>query len=322
LFDGTAFGARGQPKTLDVRARPVQAAEPWLPAQSIALSIDPPSGTLHAGEPFTLTVKLSGEGVTAAQLPDPQLPQIPAAQIYPEPSSFQDSVRDGRLLSERTRRFAIVPNTAGALRMPPVVQSWWDVRNDRAAQALVAVPILQVLPGTMPTASADTSTTATGAAPLASGWVSNPRLWQFVALLLAIGWIVTVLWMQRRARGRAAAMVDADALHAIRESELKTPRRGPTLARAIALGELDAITFALLDAAPGPRAQHLGEIVQRLEDPTQRTAVQSLDEARWGDGDAVSALQVLRAAFAQPPRWLGPRVVDRADEVLPPLYPR
>ena len=323
MFDGTVVGARGQPKTLDVRPRPAQAAEPWLPAQAIALSIDPPSGALHAGEPFTLTVKLNGEGVAATLLPDPSVPRIPGAQVYPEASSFQDSVRDGRLLATRTRRFAIVPNAAGTLRLPPIEQSWWDVRNDRAAQARVAVPSLQVLPGTVPTASADTSATAISVTPtLALEWWSNLRVWHTTALLLAIGWTATVLWAWRRARSAVAAMVDAGARHAARENESKPPRRGPTLTRALALGEVDAIAFALLDAAPGPRAQHLADIAQQLEDPAQRVAVQALDAARWGGGDARSALNALRSAFSQPPRWRGHRVADHGDEVLPPLYPR
>lgn len=323
MFDGSAVGARGQPRTLSVRARPAQAADPWLPAQSIALSIEAPSATLRAGEPFALTVKLSGEGVTAAQLPDPLLPQIPGAQVYPEPSSFQDSVRDGRLLAERTRRFAIVPNAAGMLRMPPIVQSWWDVRNDRAAQARVAVPMLQVLPGTAPTAAADTSPTSGVATPaVAPGLVSNLRAWQCAALLFAIGWLATALWAWRRAREAKPAMVDADTQLTLRDSESKSPRRGPTLTRALALGELDAITFALLDAAPDPRAQHLGDVAQRLVEPAQRLAVQALDAARWGGGDAASALNALRMAFAQPPRWRTHRIVDHRDDVLPPLYPR
>ena len=323
MFDGSAVGARGQPKTLAVRARPVQAADPWLPAQSIALSIDPPSRPLHAGEPFALTVNLSGEGVTAAQLPDPQVPQIAGAQIYPEASSFQDSVRDGHLLATRTRRFAIVPNAAGSLQLPPIAQSWWDIRNDRAAKARVAVPMLQVLPGTAPTTSIDTSATGLGITPtLASGWWSNLRVWQYTALLLAIGWVATVLWAWRRARSTAAAMVDAGARHDAHENDLKPLRRGPTLTRALALGELDAIAFALLDAAPDPRAQHLGEVAQRLDDQSQSAAVQALDAARWGGGDAASALSTLRKSFAQPPRWRGHRVMERGDDVLPPLYPR
>jgi len=323
MFDGTAVGARGQPKTISVRPRPAQASEPWLPAQAIALNVDPPSGALHAGEPFTLTAKLSGEGVTAAQLPDPSVPQIPGAQVYPEASSFQDSVRDGRLLAERSRRFAIVPNAAGALLIPPIAQSWWDVRNDRAAQAQAVVPMLKILPGTTPTTAADISAATGIVAPtLASNWWSNPRAWQFTALLLAIGWIATVLWMLRRTRTAAATMADADAQRSSQANESKSPRRGPTLARALALGELDAITFAVLDAVPGLRAQHLGEVARQLQDQAQISAVKALDAARWGNGDATSALDAMRTAFAQPPRWHGHRVVGHVDEALPPLYPR
>jgi len=198
MFDGGTIGARGQPKTLEVRPRPAQAAEPWLPAQAITLSVDPPSGALHAGEPFTLTVKLSGEGVTAAQLPDPQLSQIAGAQVYPEASTTQDSVRDGHLLAARTRRFAIVPNVAGVLLMPPIQQSWWDVRKDGAAVASVGVPTLEVLPGTVSTGSSsngvmDAAPTIGDGASIATA-SSALRAWQFAAAIFALGWIATLAW--------------------------------------------------------------------------------------------------------------------------------
>ena len=117
-------------------------------------------------------------------------------------------------------------------------------------------------------------------------------------------------------------VVDAGARHAAHENDLKPLRRGPTLTRALALGELDAIAFALLDAAPGPRAQHLADVALRLDDQSQSAAVQALDAARWGGGDAASALSALRKSFAQPPRWRDHRVMERGDDMLPPLYPR
>ena len=321
MFGGTAVAASGQPKTLVVRARPAQAADPWLPAQAITLSVDPPAAPLRAGEPFTLTVKLSGTGVTAAQLPDPQLPQIAGAQVYPEASSFQDSVRNGGLFATRTRRFAIVASAAGTLQIPPIVQSWWDVRNDRAAQARAVVPSMQVLPGTGATASIDTTTAASGAAPaLTSDRGPSTREWQSIAILLVLGWIITALWGWRR--GRNVTRIDTDAPTHARKLDPTVPRRGPTLMRALALGELEAIACALLDAAPGVRAQHLADVAQRLDNPVQRAAVQALDAARWGSGDAATALAQLRAAFADPPRWCDQRVIDRNDNALPPLYPR
>lgn len=322
MIDGTAVGARGQPKTLQVRARPAQAFEPWLPARTIVLDVDSPSAPLHAGEPFTLTVKLTGEGVTAAQLPDPQLPQIPGAQIYPEASSFQDSMRDGRLLATRTRRFAIVPNATGNLQIPPIVQSWWDVGNDRAAQTRAAVPTLRVLPGAALIQQADPASAAGDAISTgAMSWWKNLRVWHAVALLLAMGWIATAWWAWRRLRRTTGAMIDQNPF-AARNNPSNSPPRGPTLTRALALGELDAITLSLLDAAADPHAQHLSDVVQRLADPAQCAAVKMLDAARWGGSDPAPALHALRSAFAQPPRWRGHRGMDCSADVLPPLYPQ
>jgi hypothetical protein len=56
-----------------------------------------------------------------------------------------------------------------------------------------------------------------------------------------------------------------------------------------------------------------------LRDPRQRDAVEALQQARWGKGDAARARALLRAAFVDGVRMPGP---DRGRvEPLPPLYP-
>jgi hypothetical protein len=327
--DGAAARAVGKPIDVQVRARPPQARDPWLPAHAIAISADPPTVPLHAGEPFSIVVKLEGEGVTAAQLPEIVLPAIAGAQVYPEPSSTAEQQRDGRLLAERTRRFAIVPGRAGELRLPSLEVPWWDVANDHAALARLALPALNVLPAAaIQNEAGNASSTHDGNAanPTAAPAVSSAtatilRGWQIATFCVAAMLALSLWWGWRRGRDHIAARddmrthVDGATAHA--------PNRAPSLSRALALGDSSAIAQALLEAVPGSPARNMGEVAQRLDDPAQRDAVIAFDAARWSaDGDpSAQALAQLRAAFANAPRWNGRTRSSAGDEVLPPLYP-
>jgi hypothetical protein len=324
LSPGRSVRIAGKPIDVQVRARPAQAGDPWIPASALALSVQPPTAPIHAGEPFTLVVKLDGEGVTAAQLPEIALPAMAGAQVYPEPSSTSEQQRDGQLHAQRTRRFAIVPARPGTLRMPELTVPWWDVVNDRAEVARAALPTVQVLPGTLASGAADgglstgvSAGDATGTNGQAPPSVVVLRGWQVATLVLSVLLALSLGWgWQRGRRDVSSSMQDAavaarPAMHA------------PTLDRALALGDPAAIAQALIEAAPAPRPRHLGEVVQRLHDLVQRDAVAALDAARWSAGGTLSgeSLAGLRAAFKQVPRWRMPDTSASSREALPPLYP-
>ncbi len=323
VFDeGTMARIVGKSIDVPVRARPPQASDPWLPAHAIAISADPPNAQLHAGEPFSIVVKLDGEGVTAAQLPEITLPAIAGAQVYPEPSSTAEQQRDGRLLAERTRRFAIVPANAGSLRIPELAVSWWDVANDRAATARLGLPAMQVLPGTAtPDAAGKDASPRSDNTPAASSKnVVALRGWQIATFSLAALLALSLWWGWRRGRDHASAR--DDTAHGD-DATARAPNRAPTLSRALALGNPATITQALLEAVPDAPARNLDEVARRLGDATQRDAVLAFDAARWSvDGEpSAQVLAQLRSAFVQPPRWAGRMRSTASDDVLPPLYP-
>jgi hypothetical protein len=340
MFDDTTAGNPGNLRTagkqldVQVRARPRQSRDPWLPARAVQLSVDPPTTPLHANEPFSIVVKIEGEGVTAAQLPEITLPTIPGTQVYPEPSTTADHARDGSLVAERTRRFAIVSDHPGDLQLPALEVPWWDIGNDRAAVARVALPKLTLLPGAATVtdaangaspASGDASSTSV-ALPSLAGTAAVVRGWQLAALSLGVLLVASLWWGWQRAsvgRGSTERGIDADADDGV----ARAPNRAPTLSRALALGELSAIAQALIEAAPvtprNPAPRSLADVAQRLDDPAQRAAVLAIDAARWSAACAPpeQALAQLRSAFAKPPRWAGRNRPPQNDNALPPLYP-
>jgi len=90
------------------------------------------------------------------------------------------------------------------------------------------------------------------------------------------------------------------------------------LKAALAGGDLAVIAQAL-GAAADVRGDDLDAVRKRLDDAAQVDAVSRLQAARWGDGDAASALAALRSAFAKGAHL---HVAARASEsLLPPLYP-
>ncbi|MBS0192740.1 MAG: protein BatD [Proteobacteria bacterium] len=339
VFRGRAMGGSGNPfdddmgiralhassaaLSIDVRPQPSQATQPWLPAQAVTLSIDPPTSPPHAGEPFTLVAHETAQGAAASQLPEIALPAIPGAQVYPEPSTTTEQMAGDVLQAQRTRRFAIVPSRSGDLSLPALSLPWWNVTDDRAAIARVSLPRLQVLPGSAgASAAADAAAGAApavsaAAAPIATEVQQGLRAWQTATFVLAILLALALAWGWRR----GGTAIDT----AMRQVEPPAGTGGdaPSLREALASGVPSLIAMALCKAAPVPRPRHLHEVAERLADAAQRKAVLDFDAARWrGDGQpTVDVLAQLRSAFARTPRWMGNVPGANAATVLPPLYP-
>ena len=91
------------------------------------------------------------------------------------------------------------------------------------------------------------------------------------------------------------------------------------LKRALDTGDLGSVVDTLRAMAVPPAAD-VDMLLQRLDDPAQREAVEAIERARWAGGDGVQARAAARSAFASGPRWRSADVA-RTEEPLPPLYP-
>jgi hypothetical protein len=214
---------------------------------------------------------------------------------------------EGRPRTILRRRIAIVPLQAGALSLPGPRIEWWDAAQGVARTAMLPPLQLQVAAGASAQVVAPSPLAEPGdaagapASELASAWKPVlPWLLGVVALVGAFAW-----WHARKKRvpaGLAAATV----------------ARAPSLVAALKRGELGAIAHAL-GVLAGVRGDDLDAVRARLEDPSQVAAIEALQAARWGDGDAPAALASLRRAFAKGPRWRTPQ--RKPGTLLPPLYP-
>ncbi|TAM97344.1 MAG: hypothetical protein EPN40_07820, partial [Rhodanobacteraceae bacterium] len=217
---GKPVGATAPVVRIDARAAPANAGKPWLPARNVELKLTGLSanGEVNAAAPLTITLAISASGQPADALPQPELPPIAGARVYPDQT--QDATDDSGqwLRGSRTRSFAIVPDRNGDLKIPAITLDWWDVVHDRAEQASLPARTLRVSgvminPTVAPAAPA--ASIAAGGSVVASQATTAPgprggvvteapaSIWRNVSLGSLALWILVVVaagawWWRRR----------------------------------------------------------------------------------------------------------------------------
>lgn len=348
---------------IDARTPPSNAGKPWLPARDVELKLSgvPADGRVNAGTPLTITLAITAAGQPADALPEPELPPIAGARVYPDQTRDATDDHGEWLQGTRTRSFAIVPNRDGALTIPAITLNWWDVGKDRAEQASVPSHILMV--------SGVTGNAAAQAAPPAAATVNGPAggrgaaglpvtvdsgahpPWRLVALASLAAWLLVVLavlawWISSRRRrpvavqgARAAENLSGEPMgqvvagNAVQPPPATDTVNAPPSARVLQKQSLDAARagdaaateHALLAWARAlrPGISHAGALRALLSDPAQLDALDALQRARWHGGNATSACSVVAQAFAHGFVWRddAKSTHDRDDDALPPLYP-
>ncbi|MGE5152485.1 MAG: BatD family protein [Bdellovibrio bacteriovorus] len=344
---------RGPDLTLEIRPQPAGSTIPWLPAQSIQLADQwtPSPPRLRVGEPLTRTLTITGQGVTAAQLPTLDVGSPDGVKVYPEPPTAEDLAGGGPPAAVKTLKLALVPTRVGPLTLPEIRLHWWDTVEDRQRVAVIPERTLEVEPAAdaattepFPAASQpqssgnpaaepepDRRSPSTGAAapqvPGESG--AGPGLWPWLSLMLGLGWLLTLAWtLWRRGRGGAAmprqTAPDAGARAESARSALAKLHRAcgqgdPRAAREALLGWGRARWPQRPPRGLGPLAERLGEVdaIQVLGDLDR--AIYAQDNAGgvpgWDGMAAWARLEPLLRAeqVTASPRGAGP---------LPPLYPQ
>ena len=314
----SALQARAAPRFLQVRPAPANAPQPWLPLHDLQIRYQSTPQELRAGSAATLTVEVTADGATAAQMPELQLPPIDGVQVFAEPVQADERFVDGRPRVKLTRSFSLVPARAGDVRLSGLRLGWWDVAAGAARTA--SLP-----PLSWPVAAADGAGVAGSPAPLsataapgavAPAWSlpGSNQAWVLAALLFAALWLFTLVWaVQHRAQANAQSGAGTAPGHVV-ASRPDTA----SLKRALDTGDFAEVADALC-ALARPPAHDLDDVRARLDDPAQRDALDAMQRARWGDGDGVAARTQLRKAFARGPRWRSAPSAKPAP--LPPLYP-
>lgn len=328
------FGAAGDgrmnavapERTLQVRAQPAQAPQPWLPLHGLQLRYTSAPDSAHAGEAATVVVEALATGATRAQFTDLPVPDLgDAGQVFAEPAQYDETFNGSTPQLKITRRYSIVPRQAGTLVVPGPRVTWWNVDDGSAQQATLPDLRLAVAAGRGGTAAAqpiDTQAALPGDAAQPDAptavpvGVADVRPWPWIATAvgLAMLWLLTLAWGWRRGRrtSPAAPLTPAAA------SSGGTARGSVAELRRALDGEGFDQVQAQLCAMAG--VDRLEQVIERLADPVQRQVLLDLQAARWGGQGEVSALRArLRESFRDGPHWSAPQ--RTADTGLAPLYP-
>ena len=326
---GEALRTRSNGLSLEIQPVPPRAdVNPWLPADKLELQAvwpeDPPR--LVQGEPVTLTLSLKAEGLTAAQLPELQLPAIDGVKQYPDQPLLNDVKNDNGITGYRLQKIALIPTRAGEIHIPAIELAWWNVKSKRREVARVPARTLQVIAAANPAPAAPPATATpspaitpepTGAAetttPDEPPLAPEPQrkaagYWPWISLILATGWALTLLlwWWSRRGNARPVRPAVVSPSRSIERAEkaLKALRkacaarddeacRKHLLAWGQALfGEDFHLAGDALDRLPG----ELAELTRQLDARLYAGSTAELDHARIAEqARAVTRQEAARA---------------------------
>jgi hypothetical protein len=159
---------------LEVRERPeAVAGHWWLPARDVSLkeSLEPGAGPLRVGEPLTRRIEIRADGVSPAQLPALEAPEIAGVKRYAEAPEIEESVRGTVRVDETT----LIATQPGTVTLPAVELAWWDTKSDTLRSAALAARTLEVLPALAGSAEPRPADAAPAAAPAAPVAVPPPE---------------------------------------------------------------------------------------------------------------------------------------------------
>lgn len=217
---------RAGDSSVDVKAQPPGAAQPWLPAESVTVSEQwsPDPSSYRVGEPVTRTVTIRARGLSDEQLPEPDISAGIDANAYPDQPQAQTQSDGDALVSQKVIKSAIVPTRAGELQIPALEIAWWDVTSNQSRVARLPAQTISVAAGTgtpnavgrdasQPRAALSINpgpgpatvvedNASPGKAPAkAINPASLTDWWPWLTLAFAVAWMaVSWLWWRERSR--------------------------------------------------------------------------------------------------------------------------
>ncbi|WAB99610.1 MULTISPECIES: BatD family protein [Pseudomonas] len=297
------------PLRLNVRPIPAAwpAAEPWLPARSLALeehwNPDPGTQPTQIGDSLTRSITLRAEGLSSTQLPQLPATEIVGLRRYPDQPLLRNEISERGMTANREEREALVPTHSGELALPALEVTWWNTREDHLEHSSLPARTLNVQDNPALSAESPVGDASTGSSRL---WP-----WQLATLVFALTTLLgfTLWW---RARSQPAV--------------LRAAQTGPSprtllddLKRACQANDPQA-TRQALDAWARQQPETLAEMAARFVPLSD--ALDGLNGALYSEsGQYWQGEDLWRAIGTIPP---AEHVLLPSGEPggLPPLYPK
>ncbi|TMN73596.1 protein BatD [Pseudoalteromonas sp. S1727] len=202
--------ALGEDVNVEIKPIPNDYQGAWLPSELVSLDEQwqPEDDTVEVGTPITRTLTLTALGITKEQLPDIDLPEIKGIRSYPDEKENNHLVRDGRVISQQTASYALLPQLPGTYTLPEVSVPWYNTKINRISYATLPARTITVTPSSNdvvpPPPAAPTSALPTTEAPssLTSQPIQVSHIPIWLVIVSVIGyllWLITlILWLRSR----------------------------------------------------------------------------------------------------------------------------
>lgn len=205
--------ALGDDQQLEIKPIPANYKGAWLPSELVNIDEQwqPDENTVEVGTPITRTITLTALGVTKEQLPEIDMKTIAGIRSYPDDVETNNAVRNGRVVSQQTASFALLPQKAGTYTLPEITLPWYNTKINRISYATLPERTITVTPSANainPGAIANDNLN-TGEPTLPANKVSNTQqpntaiaapqsvipLWLIIIAVLGyIFWIITAIF--------------------------------------------------------------------------------------------------------------------------------
>lgn len=288
--------ARGQEVMLDVKPRPPGVQGDWLPAEQLALQDSWASGVpaFKVGEPVSRVITIQVKGLAASQIPSLPIASPANARVYPETPENQSRTDGQSIYGSSKQSVTYIPTQAGAIEVPAVDLTWWDVRSNVQRHATLPAFHLQVAPGVAGAQGGSTppvTVVVPAGKPNAVGAsVRQPSFGGMPTKLIAglvVGGALAVLLangLRRRRRSSRRSAGHADGAESV-SRKAATMR---ALRDACAMHAAPEAARALLDLArlewPNDPPRGLDTLAARLA--SGRSEVVELDRCLYGSGES------------------------------------
>ena len=213
-----------KPITLNVQAVPEalkQAA--WLSAESLQLTEQWSDSQLQVkvGEPLTRTVTLVAKGSTVGQLPELSTQiAVEGIKTYPDQPQLQEAKNNDGLTAMRQEKIAFIANKAGEYQLPAIDVAWFNSKTQQLETVHLPAVTIKAL---AVTEAVETQVAPTVQVPQITSVENQDQvhLWQTIAGLLALGWLINGVWWFKHSPKSQAVMVPAKTLVNAAEANLK-----------------------------------------------------------------------------------------------------
>ena len=210
---------------LSVEVKPQPAAftgKLWLPASKLEIdghwSIS--HDELKTGEPATLTITVEADGLSAEQLPVPEVVFPVGLKSYDDQPERKDEATKSGTKGVLLQKIAVVPTKAGSYSIPAIEIPWWNIDTDKMEIArLDAIDIKASGADVSAAASQPQSSSPQAEQPPTSPQtesVAVPKTaqwWKIAALIFALLWILSIaalLWYFKLRKPKLRKPVDSN----------------------------------------------------------------------------------------------------------------